>query len=218
MYLSKATNALGVKPKIYLFSTSSHPDAISVNSLEIIFFKPDIDFSKYSHFIITSKQVSEVLQQYDKQVLKPALCISQATADSYKKIGGEVIGIGSGYGDNLSLELKKYPKATQWLYLRAKVIASNFVTQCQKQGYMIDEHIVYESTCSRDIHEINVEENATLIFTSPSSVKCFLKHHSISKQSNVIVIGKTTAKALPVDAKYKISAKTTIQSCMDFVN
>ena len=215
---SKATNALGVKPKTYLFSTSSHPDAISVNSLEIIFLKPDIDFSKYSHFIITSKQVSEVLKQYDKQVLKPALCVSQATADSYKKIGGEVLGIGSGYGDNLSVQLKTYPKATQWLYLRAKVIASDFVLQCQKQGYIIDEHIVYESICSRDIDEVNVEDNATLIFTSPSSVECFLKQHTINKQSNIIVIGKTTAKALPVDINYKISDKTTIQSCIDLVN
>lgn len=207
-----------MKPKIYLFSTSSHPDAISVNSLDITLFKPDIDFSKYTYFIITSKQVSEVLKQYDLQVLKPALCISQATADAYKKIGGVVLGIGKGYGDNLRLHIEKYSKETQWLYLRAKLIASDFVSQCNTQGYCLDEHIVYESECSQEIQNINIENNATLIFTSPSSVECFLKQHVISEESRVIVIGKTTALALPYGIDYKVSEETTIQSCIDVVD
>ncbi|MFT5661025.1 MAG: uroporphyrinogen-III synthase [Sulfurimonas sp.] len=207
-----------MKSKTYLFSTFSHPDAISINSLDITLFKPDIDFSKYDHFIITSKQVSEVLKQYDAKVLKPALCISKATALAYEKIGGKVLGIGGGYGDDLSLEIRKQSRGVQWLYLRAKVVASGFVSLCKKEGYCITESIVYESKCSCEIRDIQVEDNATLIFTSPSSVKCFLKQHTISEQSSVIVIGKTTAKALPTNIEYKVSEKTTVQSCIDLVD
>ena len=202
---------------VYLFSTSSHPDAISINSLDITLLKPDIDFSQYDYFIITSKQVANALEQYDTKILKPALCISELTASSYKDIGGKVLYVGSGYGDNISEKIKTYPRITKWLYLRARVVASELVSVCKKEGFSIDEVIVYESSCSQDLQKMQIEENATLIFTSPSSVKCFLKKNTINEKIKVIVIGKSTAKALPVNVKYKISEKTSIQSCMDLV-
>ena len=201
--------------QIYLFSISSHPHAKSINSLDITFFKPDIDFSKYDYFIITSKQASEALKQYGTFGLKPALCVSVASATSYEDIGGEVLDIGGGYGDNLVDKIKQFPHATKWLYLRAKTVASNFVSTCQEDGYNIDEIILYESNCSRDIWHVEIENEAILIFTSPSSVKCFLKNHTINPKTKVIVIGKTTAKALPIDIEYILSDKTSIQSCID---
>ncbi len=202
---------------IYLFSISSHPDAISINSLDIKFLKPSIEFLKYDYFIVTSKQASEALKQYQPAGIKPALCVSVASAASYEDIGGEVLAIGGGYGDNLIDKIKEHPKDTKWLYLRAKVVASNFVKFCKNEGYCIDESIVYESDCSKEIFDVTVEDDSILIFTSPSSVKCFLNNHTISKYSKVIVIGKTTAKALPKEIKYQISSKTTIQSCFNLI-
>jgi uroporphyrinogen-III synthase len=205
-----------MKP-IYLFSISSHPHAISVNSLDITFFKPKIDFSKYDYLIITSKQTSEALKQYDKEsyIHMPSLCVSVASAKSYEQLGGEVLDIGGGYGDNLVEKIKSYPKTTKWLYLRAKVVASDFVATCQGDGYNIDESIVYESGCSKSIWDVEVKGGAVLIFTSPSSVKCFFNNHAIPLHATVIVIGKTTAKALPEGIEYIISPKTTIESCME---
>jgi len=202
---------------IYLFSISSHPDAISINSLDITFFKPDIDFSKYDYFIITSKQASKALQQYDKEAYRniPALCISKQSAKSYEALGGQVLTIGQGYGDTLEEKIKEHPKETRWLYLRAKVVASDFVHHCIDDGYMIDEIVLYESQCSQKILNISVEDNAILIFTSPSSVNCFLQKNKIKKTHKVIVIGKTTAKALPLGVSYHIAKEPTIQSCFD---
>jgi len=200
---------------IYLFSISSHPHAKSINSLDIKLLKPEINFSNYDYFIITSKQTSEVLKQYENPDLKPALCVSVASAKSYETMGGKILDIGGGYGDNLVAKIKEYPKDKKWLYLRAKVIASDFVSICQKDGYDIDEIIVYESGCSKEIWHVEVEEEAILIFTSPSSVNCFLQNHTISPHAKVIVIGKTTAKALPLNVKYILSSKTSIDSCMD---
>lgn len=203
--------------QIYLFSISSHPDAISINSLDITFLKPDIDFSNYDYFIITSKQVSESLKQYEDSTPKPALCVSSQSALSYEAIGGEVLDIGGGYGDSLVDKIKEYPKETKWLYLRAKVVASDFVDVCKDDGYDIDEIVLYESGCSKEIDNANIEDDSILIFTSPSSVKCFLKNHSISEGSEVIVIGKTTAKALPINIKYQVSSETTIESCLNLI-
>lgn len=200
---------------IYLFSTSSHPDARSINSLDIKFFKPSIDFSKYDYFIITSKQSSESLKQYEDAMLKPALCVSKQSALSYESIGGTVLDIGAGYGDSLVDKIKEYPKDTKWLYIRAKVIASDFVSVCKDNTHHIDEVVVYESECSKDIENIKIEDDSILVFTSPSSVKCFLKTHTISEDFKVIVIGKTTAASLPKNIKYTLSNETTIDSCID---
>ena len=205
--------------KIYLFSISKHPDAISINSLSIKLLKPQIDFLKYDYLIITSKQASKVLAQYDKNnyISKKALCVSKQSALSYEKLGGDILDIGAGYGDNLVDKIKQFPKTTSWLYLRAKVVASNFVAVCNADGYNIYEIIVYESDCSRDILECKVEDDANLIFTSPSSVKCFLKNKTIKPTHKVIVIGKTTAKALPNGVNFIISDETTIKSCMESI-
>ena len=68
---------------------------------------------------------------------------------------------------------------------------------------------------SSALHADEVKEPATLIFTSPSSIECFLKTHTISPDAKIVVIGKTTAKALPKDIKYQISKKKSIDSCME---
>jgi len=202
---------------IYLFSISSHPDAISINSLSVDFLQPVIDFSDYDYLIITSKQASKALSYYDSDIYlkRPALCVSKQSALSYEALGGEVLDIGAGYGDTLEAKIRTFPKTTKWLYLRAKVVASDFVQKCQKDGYNIDEAVVYSSDCSQEIIDVDVKEGSTLIFTSPSSLHCFLKTHHIDKKSRVIVIGKTTAKALPEGIHYSISKETTIQSCME---
>jgi uroporphyrinogen-III synthase len=204
-------------PPVYLFSVASHPDAISINSLDITFFHPDIDFSVYDYLIITSKQAVKALSTYAGDNYKniPALCISKESAKSYELLGGKVLERGAGYGDGLVDIIQKYPKETKWLYLRARVVASDFVQKCTDEGYRVDEKIVYASECSTAIQEVQVPEDAILIFTSPSSLECFLATHTLSKRSKVVVIGKTTAKAVPKDIEYHISEKTTIQSCIE---
>ncbi len=208
-----------MKP-IYLFSISTHPNAVSINSLAIKFLKPSIDFSKYDYLIITSKQTSESLKQYEIRdyIDKKALCVSVASAASFESLSGSVLDIGGGYGDNLVNKIKSYPKDAKWLYLRAKVVASDFVEVCKNDGYDIDEEIVYESDCSQEILDVEVEDESILIFTSPSSLNCFLKTHTISKNSKVIVIGKTTAKAVPKDIEYILSKETTIESCIQIAS
>ncbi|MDH4944577.1 uroporphyrinogen-III synthase [Sulfurimonas sp. C5] len=202
--------------KIYLFSTTSHPETKHINSLDTKFFTPEIDFSLYDSLIITSKQVIRALEQYEKEkyINKAALCVSMQTAKSFENIGGTVLKTGSGYGENLGNLITKFPKEMKWLYLRAKNIASDFVTQTKELGYDIDEVIVYETFCSKSILKTEVENDAVLIFTSPSSVECFLKNNKIKDTQKIVVIGKTTAKALPKNSNFVISAETTIDSCV----
>ncbi len=137
------------KTPIYLFSISSHSEAIHVDPLHITFLKPDIDFSLYDHLILTSKQAVKALKHYPKTDFldKKALCISQATAKAYSDIGGKILEVGKGYGDLLIDTIKTYPKTTKWLYLRAQIVASDFGEVLRKEGFYIDEQIVYKSEC-----------------------------------------------------------------------
>ena len=202
---------------IYLFSTSTHPEAISINSLDIKLLHPDIQFSNYDYLIITSKQSVAALKQYaNKDYLAiPALCISKQSAISFEEIGGVVADMGSGYGDNLVSNIKKQDKSRKWLYLRAKEIASSFTQDLKKEHYQIDEAIVYESHCSNDMTKVEPKKGSILIFTSPSSIRCFLKYRSVDKESNVVVIGDTTALELPKNIKYHVAKEKNIASCID---
>lgn len=206
-------------PAVYLFSLSSHPDTINVKSLDVDFLKPFIDFSSYDYLIITSKQSVQALKQYDslEYLSKKALAISKKSAQAFSQIGGSLLEIGGGYGSNIIKNIQTYPKSTKWLYLRAQTVASDFAKECRDDGFLIDEAIVYETQCSQEIAKINVPQNATLIFTSPSSVVCYLQNHSIYEQNRVVVIGATTAKELPKNVKYTISNETSIQSCVDLL-
>ncbi len=208
---------MNTSKSIYLFSINAHPDAIHVNSLDVTFLKPNIDFSNYDSLIITSKQTSKALLQYNKEeyIELAALCVSKQSAKSFEALGGKVLEVGGGYGDDLAREISKFAKTTKWLYLRAEVVASDFVKKAQEEGYHIDEKVLYRSGCSQEILEVAVPEDAVLIFTSPSSLHCFLQTHTLLPSHKVIVIGKTTAKALPEGIHCDISKETTIQSCME---
>lgn len=203
--------------KIYLFATSKSKNTINIKSLDVRFLKPDIDFSKYDYLIITSKQTVKALEQYDKKdfIEIPALCVSVKTANVYKEFGGKILSSGDGYGDNLIKNIKEFPLKTRWLYLRAELIASDFVQRSRDEGYNIDEEILYVSECSQEILDVRVDDDSTLIFTSPSSIECFLKNNSIHPNAKIIVIGKTTANFLPDNVEYVVSESTSIESCVE---
>ncbi len=203
--------------EIYLFSLSSHPEAHSVSSLDITYYRPSIDFSLYDAFILTSKQAVKALEHYhDKKtfLVKPALCVSKATAAAWEAFGGSVLDVGRGYGDSLEERIESYPQTMRWLYLRAKTIASDFAGKLRAKGFSIDEKIVYKSECSEAIKKTHPPENAILIFTSPSSVDCFLQTHTVLPTHTCIVIGKTTAKALPKNVTPLLASEPTIENCL----
>ena len=202
---------------IYLFSISSHPEAIHIDPLSITFFTPQIDFTNIDYLIITSKQAVKALQNYDKTsyMNKKALCISKASAKAFEEIGGEVLTVGKGYGDTLYETIKNYPQTTKWFYLRAETVASDFAQRLRDEGYSISEATLYKSECSADILQAEVPADAILIFTSPSSVQCYLQTHSFEDTQNIVVIGKTTAKTIPNGFNYIVSDDTSVQSCID---
>jgi uroporphyrinogen-III synthase len=201
---------------IYLFSLTPYEGVNHINSLHVSYFTPKIDFENYDFLIITSKQILESLKSYDESWKNLAvLAVAKPTAQAVKKAGGKILEFGSGYGDNLVTIIGSYPKEKRWLYLRAKEVASDFALTCKQNGYKIDEAVLYETSCSQECLHVSVEDDATLVFTSPSSVECFLKHHDFKETQKIVVIGTTTARAIPHHVSYKIADRPTLQSCIE---
>ncbi len=213
----------GNKPKafpkmqknIYLFSLTPYAGVNHINSLHVSYLTPFIDFKNYDYLIITSKQIVEALKNYDASWQNvPVLAVAKPTAEAVKKAGAKILEFGSGYGDNLRNIISSYPKNKRWLYLRAREVASDFALTCKQNGHSIDEAILYETSCSSECLHVSVEDDATLIFTSPSSVECFLKNHDFKETHTIVVIGTTTARAIPHGFAYKIASQPTMQSCI----
>ena len=72
---------------------------------------------------------------------------------------------------------------------------------------------MYNTKCKQKINKIP-EKNSIIIFSSPSTIKCFLNNFKWDSSYKAISIGKTTAKYFPDFIKPIISDNTSLASCV----
>ena len=199
---------------IYLLSNvkSNQNDVNNFSIFDINFIKPDIDFTLYDALIFTSKNAIYSLEYYNidyKQI--PSYAIALKTANILKECGANIVYTGiSGHGNEFANEIKEQLLDKKVLYVRAKKIVSSLVNILK-----CDEIIVYETICKNKININSIKENAIIVFTSPSTIKCFFEQHVWHVTYLAICIGKTTASYLPNEVNYLISNETSIDSCIE---
>ncbi|MDP1785049.1 MAG: uroporphyrinogen-III synthase [Sulfuricurvum sp.] len=199
---------------IYLISKTPYPGVIHVPLLTIHFFTPEINFDLYSGIIVTSKQAAEGLKQYAPDWDRVSvICVGEETAHAIKKLGARYVEIADGYGMSILETLSVHNG--KWLYLRPKMIASQWPVEARELGISVDEVIIYETTCNEKMETMEIAPNGVLIFTSPSSIVCFCKRYKIVTTQKVIVIGKTTQNSLPHGIKSILSEKKSVVSCVE---
>ncbi|MBD3798976.1 uroporphyrinogen-III synthase [Sulfuricurvum sp.] len=200
---------------IYLISKTPYEGVIHIPILTISFFKPDIDFTRYDGIILTSKHSLIALERYDIQWEKlQCICVSEGTADAARQAGVLNLHIGDGYGRSIPELMGRKNLKGRWLYVRPKVIASNWMKMVNPQ-IIIDEAILYETTCNEKSAEIKIDDAGVLIFTSPSSIECFLKYYTLLPTHSVVTIGKTTRDAFKEVNEVSISPKPSIASAVE---
>ena len=202
---------------IYLISKTSHKNGygvIHVPILSISFLHPPIDFNSYDGLIITSKEGARALQNYTLEWQKlNIVCVGEATANEIRRLGGVHITVAAGYGDSIVDVLKNQER--RWLYLRPRSIASSWPQYARDMGNKIDEVVIYETTCNESRQTVEIATDGILIFTSPSSIECFLKKYDFLPTNDVVCIGTTTQKALPQGVSYILSDETSVASCIE---
>lgn len=201
---------------IYLISKTPYAGVIHIPILTISFLTPPIDFPQYEGIIFTSKQAILALEKYslDWKSLK-CICVSEGTAAYARDAGAMDIEVGNGYGTSIPSVLKAKKRQGKWLYLRPKVVASEWVDEARNEGFCIDEVIVYETTCNEEAKEYTIDNDAVLVFTSPSSIECFCASYSILSTYSIVAIGKTTRAAFNNAKEVHVSPQTSVASAIE---
>lgn len=201
--------------KIYLLNNQKFEGVENLEIFKIEFIPSFVDIKKYDALIFTSKNAIYSLDSFNNDWKTiPSCAIALKTADIIKQKGGNLFFTGkSSHGNEFAKELIPILKNKKVLYVRALKVVSNLVEILKEENIDIEELVTYKTVCNKDL-DLNISDNSTIIFTSPSTINCFFKKYTWNDTLKAIVIGKTTAKYLPKDVKYQISAKTSIQECI----
>ena len=204
-----------IEKNIFLFSKTSHPDVTHIPILNTLFLEPAINFDDYDAIVLTSKQAVTALEKISpKWRGVPALSIASKTEEMVRSAGGTLLDRGNGYGDSLDDIIVKNYADLRWLYPRPKVVASNFKERVKERGIVMDDVVVYETSCNQTCRDMELPENAVLIFTSPFTIECFLELYEFKTSYQVIAIGATTAKALPAEVKHLMPDTPNVDACV----
>ncbi len=200
---------------IYLLSNLKFPFVENLEVFKINYLKKHIDFNKYDALVFTSKNAVYSIESFNEHWKElPCFAIAKKTAQIIEKIGGKVEFIGnSGHGNEFAHELLPVLKNKKVLYLKATRTVSNLVEILKSNSIEIEDIAIYETVCNKELNT-NLKDNSIFIFTSPSSIECFLKKYTWRDSFEAIVIGNTTAKFLPKEIKYKVSNSTSIEECI----
>jgi len=195
---------------IYLLSNQFKEGVNNLPVIEIEYLKKDISFD-VDYLLFTSKNgvlgVDKISDEWKKI---PALCIGMPTAKMVEKLGGKVAYTAKqSYGDEFAKEIINNFSPSKILFLRAKKVLSNIVTILKDNSFIVQEEIIYQTKCKKLDY---IPKKGIFIFTSPSSVKCFLNQVKWNKNYKAIAIGKKTAEIFPHEIT--ISDKQTIDNCI----
>lgn len=201
---------------VWLISKTPYEGVNHLPILSTVFLNPSIDFSPYDGIVFTSKQGIDALDSagIDRERVR-CLCVSDATAVHARKAGYENVLTAEGYGESIPPLLANEGENLRWLYARPETVATDWIESAKEMGIRIDEAVVYETRCNPDADCTGIENDAVLIFTSPSTVRCFENRHPILPTHRIVAIGKTTAAAFRSGIAVVLSETPSIESAVE---
>jgi len=201
---------------VYVLSDKPVEGAINLPVFEIRPLPVTVDFSRYDALIVTSKNAVAAIDATDPHWKnRPVYTIAAQTAKAVKRLGGQVRFVGKEHhGDAFALELAEPLKGKRVLYLRAAKVVSNLVAILNANGVACEEAVVYESVCKRYDERIVLPKNAIIIFSSPSTIDCFLQNADWDSSYRAVAIGQTTAAHFPPHIVAEIADTTSLASCV----
>ncbi len=201
---------------IYLLSPTPKEDTIALPMIDFTVTADQIDFAQYDTLIFTSKQAVVCADKIDVSWKNyPCIAIGSATKKQIEDLGGEVIYQPSSfYGEQLSRDIASFFRERKLLYLRPKEVSFDSKTFLNKEGIDLGEQIIYETSCILYTSKEKPVAGAIIIFTSPSTIHCFLKNFKWDESYTAVVIGNATKVHLPMHAKYVVADEPLISACI----
>ena len=201
---------------IYLLSPLKKEGCIHFPMIDFSLIEKVLNFDGCDILMFTSKQAVksvDILNPEWKNI--PCLAIGAATAKIIESLGGTVLyQPNSFYGKTLSEDILTRFKDKNILYLRPKEVSFDSKTFLAKAGIELQEQIIYETSCIKYEKEDKPDKNAIIIFTSPSTIHCFLENFKWDDSYTAVVIGEATKEHLPHNAQYEVAQTPLIDACI----
>ena len=202
---------------IYLLSPLIKEGTYSLPMINFLLVASSIDFSDCDTLIFTSKQAVVSADKIDKRWKKfPCIAIGSATKSKIEELGGEVIySPKKFYGEALAEDIKSLFSDKRLLYLRPKEVSFDSRAYLAKSGIKLEEQIIYETSCVKYALKDKPKENSIIIFTSPSTIKCFFKNFEWHESYMAVLIGHATKEHLPYYCNYVVADEPLIDACVE---
>jgi uroporphyrinogen-III synthase len=202
---------------IYILSDKKVPHAINLPMFEIHPLHKKVDYSFYDALIFTSKNAVLSINEMDQEWKQtPAYVIAPQTAKIVESLGGNLAFVGkTGHGNSFALEIADLLKGKRVLYLAPQELVSNLLTILNEKGVFCDAEVIYETVCKKYNEKIELPKNSTVIFSSPSTIKCFFQNSQWDESYKAVAIGETTAKSFPSYITPYIAETTSLESCVN---
>ena len=205
------------KHPIYLLSPKLKEATEPLPMIEFETIAKSIDFSKCDTLMFTSKQAVVTAEQIDttwKEI--PTIAIGIATKKQIEELGGRVIYHPKHfYGSQLADDIKENFSTKKILYLRPKKISFDSRAYLAQNGIELQEQIIYQTICREYDKSSQPPLNSIIIFTSPSTIECFLSNFEWHSSYTAVVIGESTKVHLPKGCDFVVSDVPLIDSCID---
>ncbi len=204
---------------IYVLSDEKVKNALNLAVIKIEFLKPDLNLNEFEVIIFTSKNGVLALDNLTKEWKNiPAFVVGEASAKKVKELGGNLAYVSSSfYGDNLAMEILALLKNKKVLYISAKKVISNLVSILKENKIDLTQKILYETKCSDCKNLTPPEKNSYIIFSSPSTIKCFFECFEWDYSYKAVAIGKSSAKFIPKEIDFMVSPVQTLSGCVEFI-
>jgi len=201
---------------IYLLSPLKKEETVSLSMIQFTLIDKPIDFSRCDTLMFTSKQAVVSADKLDKSWKNyPSIAIGKATKQKIEELGGRVLYRPKEfYGEVLAKDIQKCFSDKKLLYLRPKVVSFDSKAYLSNAGIQLNEQIIYETSCVKYSKEDKPKENAIIIFTSPSTIKCFFENFDWNDSYRAILIGKATKEHLPQECNFEIADEPLIDLCI----
>jgi len=201
---------------IYLLSPLKKEGTVSLQMISFSIISDSIDFLDIDTLMFTSKQAVVSANTIDSSWKKyPSIAIGKATKSKIEELGGEVIySPKSFYGKNLAEDIVKFFSDRKILYLRPKVVSFDSKGYLKKSNIELQEQIIYETSCKCYQKEQQPKKNSIIIFTSPSTIKCFFKSFEWDSSYSAVLIGNATKEHLPKECSFWVANEPLIDSCV----
>ena len=175
-----------------------------------------LDYQGCDTLMFTSKQAVESAETIDPEWKHlPTIAIGAATARKIEALGGTVLyHPTSFYGQELARDVLERFRDRRVLYLRPRTVSFDSQDFLARAGYTLREQVIYETFCREHPAEAKPQSGAIVIFTSPSTIHCFLSRFGWDESYTAVVIGHATLEHLPEGADYAVADTPLIDACL----